>query len=447
MLRYHMAVVTRDNALKREVKRVTASTASNADFIGDASGLGGDQPLELAIYDARRKDPDKAFLAKVPDDARLMYILDTGAILDKLALFKDERTVSLMGHDERFDDDEFIASATKALRGDVFGLQKYFPWGVTTFSMVLESYEQKNKAIDILLRYAQLAGVRGPVRDRIQVVADELMMNALYHAPVDDEGKERFRNKSLKELAQLEKVPAIQVRYGSTGRYFGISVRDGGGSLTRQKALDYLMRARTGAHIETKSTGAGLGLISVLRSCSKLVFNLDPGHSTEVIALFDIELFARGKVGARSVHMFTQAPGEEEDATEGDEDTAAHSDEVPDLRGSGGKWLLAALLFAVVAAMGSAYYFRNVAPAAAEAQVSPHVTVITDPADAAVTLNGTPITAGRAAPLPEVGTAVIRVEKEGFEPYEESLGPAAPGAEVRVVVHLRRASEARAGTP
>jgi hypothetical protein len=145
--------------------------------------------------------------------------------------------------------------------------------------------------------------------------------------------------------------------------------------------------------------------------------------------------------------MFTQAPGEDEDADEGDEDTAEASDEVPDLRGGGGKWLLAALLLAVVAAMGSAYYFRDVAPAAAESRVSPQVTVVTDPADASVTLNGTPITAGRAAPLPEAGSAVIRVEKEGFEPYEESLDPAAAGADVRVVVHLRRASEARAGTP
>ncbi|HUH05882.1 MAG TPA: hypothetical protein VML75_28025, partial [Kofleriaceae bacterium] len=66
MLRYHMAVLTRDNALKREVKRVTTATGSTADFIGDASGFNPQKPADLAIFDARSGDPDKAFFDKVP---------------------------------------------------------------------------------------------------------------------------------------------------------------------------------------------------------------------------------------------------------------------------------------------------------------------------------------------------------------------------------------------
>src|SRR5262249_18623191 len=159
--------------------------------------------------------------------------------------------------------DEFIASATKALRGNVFGLQKYFPWGVTTFSIVVASGEQKTKAIDILMRYANMAGLRGPVRDRVQTVADELMMNGLYHAPVDKDGKELFAGRTLKELSQLPRVPPIEVAYGSSGRYFGIAARDGGGSLTRTRALSYLAKAKGGqADIEQKVGGAGLGLVS-----------------------------------------------------------------------------------------------------------------------------------------------------------------------------------------
>lgn len=352
-----MAVVTRDNALKREVKRVTTATGSTADFVRDSASLeiGEDaKRIDLAIFDARKESPDKTFLNKVPKDGRIMYVLDGDSLIDKVSLLEDPRCTSLLCHDARFDEDEFISSATKALRGDVFGLQKYFPWGVTTFSMVVKNSKEKSKAIEIMMRYAQLAGVRGPVRDRIQLVCDELMMNALYHAPVDDQGKELYRDKSPKELAQMDNVSEIQVQYGCSGRYFGVSVRDGGGSLSRARALDYLRRAKTGHHIESKTTGAGLGLVSVLSSVSKLIFNMEPEYSTEVIGLFDMELFAKGKVGARSLHLFTAAERPSADDEDEHEEEAYSSG----VSSQAKLWAFAAFLAGVVVAMGVAFAIR-----------------------------------------------------------------------------------------
>ena len=366
MLRHHMTVLTKDNRLKREVQRITAATASTADF-GDISILGGDKRPDLVIVDARTEPVPPALKDKTPDGCPIIFIVDEEKMLDSLPRFEDGRTCSVMGYGARFDDDEFIASATKALRGNVFGLNKYFPWGVTTYSVVIKNYEQKNRAIDVILHYATLAGVRGQVRERIQTVADELMMNALYHAPVDAEGKELYAGRPIKELAQLDEVSPIEIQYGSSGRYFGISVRDGGGSLSRQRAMQYLGKARSGtADIESKVGGAGLGLISVLRSVSKLVFNLDPGQSTEVIGLFDMELFAKGKVGARSVHVFTARGAPEPEAAADDDDTQVNSGarndnaEVESIRPARrGMWLLAAILLSVVTAMATAFAMKQ----------------------------------------------------------------------------------------
>jgi hypothetical protein len=450
MLRYHMAVLTRDNALKREVKRVTTATGSTADFIGDATGLNPQKPADLAIFDARSSEPDKNFFDKVPASAKIQYVLKGDTLIDRLHYLKEERVTSLLCHDARFDDDEFIASATKALRGDVFGLQKYFPWGVTSFTMQVHSYEQKTRAIDVLLRYAKLAGVRGPVRDRIQLVCDELMMNALYHAPVDETGKEKYAGRTLKELAQLDKVDAIQVQYGCSGRYFGVSVRDAGGSLNRKKALEYLLRAKSGAaHIETKAGGAGLGLISVLRSVSKLVFNLDPGYSTEVIAIFDMDLFAKGQVGARSLHVFTQAGGEED--AEGDEaeaDLAVGDDTTatPMPSSNNGKWMLAAVLLAVLSALATAYVMKKgkdgeaqARPSAQTGQEAPTITVMVTPPGAVprITLNGAKIGVGQPALVPPGSKSLeIRVESDKFRPHIETLDASTLGDRNRVHVNL-----------
>jgi hypothetical protein len=357
MLRHNMTVITKDNRLKREVQRVTASTASNAEFILEVAALDRVQKPDLVIFDARSQAPPRELAAKLGADCKIIYVVEEENLLGSMNLLGDGHAVSVMGHGARFDDDEFIASATKALRGNVFGLQKYFPWGVTTFSVVVASGEQKTKAIDIILRYASLAGLRGPVRDRVQTVADELMMNALYHAPVDATGKELYAGRALKELSQLPEVPAIEVSYGSSGRYFGISVRDGGGSLSRARALQYLAKANAGTtDIEQKIGGAGLGLVSVLRSCSKLVFNLEPKTSTEVIALFDMELFAKGKVGARSVHVFQAAPSPEPD----EDEAAAAPEEAPAAAPARrGVWLVAALLLSIMTALGTAVAMRR----------------------------------------------------------------------------------------
>jgi anti-sigma regulatory factor (Ser/Thr protein kinase) len=427
MLRYHMAVITRDNALKRAIKRLTTATGSTADYIGDATGLNPEHPISLAIYDAREAPPDKLFFAKVPKEAKIIYIIDAEGLIPKVGLFKDERVVSLFSYDAQFDDDEFVATATKALRGEIFGLQKYFPWGVTSFSMVVKNHDEKHKAIEILMQYANLAGVRGGVRDRIQLVCDELMMNALYHAPTDKEGKELYAGKSLKELAQLDHVSPIEVRYACSGRYFGVSVRDGGGSLSRDRALEYMRKAQATAAIETKTSGAGLGLVSVLKSVSKLVFNLEPGSSTEVVALFDMELFAKGKVGARSLHLFAapEVPPEpeareDEEAKAAPRAVAAANDEATApvrTRAPVGAWIVAAVLGAVLASLGTAFYLKNsaTATAAASPSASPRITVRPTPKDATILLDGKEAIAADT-PFTLHENQMVEVSRDGFQP-------------------------------
>jgi hypothetical protein len=413
MLRYQMALVTQDSTLRRAVKRLTTATGSNADFVTSPSGIPAGAPLNLAICDVRSSEPDDLYCGQIPATSKIIYLIEGDSLVDRVPLLEDARVCSLFCHDERFDDAEFIATATKALRGEVFGLQKYFPWGVTTFSMVVKSYEDKTKAIEILLGYATLAGCRSAVRDRIQLVCDELMMNALYHAPVDARGNRLYAGKTVKELAHIPEVKPIEMRYGCSGRYFGVSVRDGGGSLTRTRILEYLKRASHSSHIEEKIGGAGLGLIAVMRSVSKLVFNLDPGHSTEAIALFDMELFAKDKVGARSLHIFQSNPAPTQAAP-------LPAEAPPNLKsGARGLWVAAALLFGIASALAGIYYTQHTASATAAVEDHvPTMTVFPDPSDATIRMGDYTIAPGVPIPL-HADTALpmtVQIERSGYRP-------------------------------
>ena len=434
MLRYHLAVVTGDKRLRREIKRVTAATNSTAEFLDTLSKLDSAGKPDLVIFDAREKAPPSKTLSALPRNTAISYIVEGDRLFERIGLLRDERVESILAHDERLDDDEFIASATKTLEHDLFGLHKYFPWGVTVFSMKVNNYEEKSEAINIIMQYAEAAGMRGPVRDRIQLACDELMMNALYHAPVDEQGLERYRDRSRKELAKLSEVSAIQVQYGCSGRYFGVSVRDAFGSLNRSKVLDYLTRISVGAQIESKTTGAGLGIVSVAQSVSKLIFNIVPGISTEAIALFDTDLMSRGKVGARSVHLFSASSSKPPASRAGDEDEldgAALQPPAPRAPASL-PWLMLVALLSVTTAMGIAYLVTRHAPA-------PHASIAieAEPTGAVVRVNGSPIDNGEQVSLPEAAAYELSVEKEGHRTWRKTFSPEQMQGHFRLYINLR----------
>jgi hypothetical protein len=436
LLRYHLAVVTGDKRLRREIKRVAAATNSAAEFLDTLSKLDSVSKPDLVLVDAREKVPPSKSLSALPRDTALSYIVEGDRLFERISLLRDERVESILAHEERLDDDEFIASATKTLEHDLFGLHKYFPWGVTVFSMKVNNYEEKTEAINIIMQFAEAAGMRGPLRDRIQLACDELMMNALYHAPVDEQGRERYRDKPRKELTKLSTVSAIQVQYGCSGRYFGVSVRDAFGSLNRSKILDYLTRISqgVGATIETKTTGAGLGIISVAQSVSKLIFNIVPGSSTEVIALFDTDLMSRGKVGARSVHMFS-ASSSKAPTSDGDAGTDAGAGDAlqrPAARASASlPWLVLGTLLSVATAMGAAYLVARQAPPSHAS-----IAIMPEPADAVVRVNGNPIGGGEDVSLPEAGTYELSVEKEGHRTWRKTFSPDEVQGSLRLYVNL-----------
>ena len=107
-----MTVLTKDNRLKREVQRITAATASTADFGPELAIFEGRKP-DLVIVDARTERPPGGLHKKVPETAKIIFIVgDDHKITDDLPVFSDGHVVSVMSHGNNFDADEFIASAT-----------------------------------------------------------------------------------------------------------------------------------------------------------------------------------------------------------------------------------------------------------------------------------------------------------------------------------------------
>ena len=99
----------------------------------------------------------------------------------------------------------------------------------------------------------------------------------------------------------------MKVACASNGQLFAVAVRDAYGSLDKETVVKFLSKGtQKSLTPEQKESGAGLGLVTALKNANKLVFNLAPGAGTEVIALFDLDLLAKGRPGVRAVHIFTE---------------------------------------------------------------------------------------------------------------------------------------------
>jgi hypothetical protein len=307
MLRHRILVISSEANMRRALKRLMTATGAVTEFVNDLSNLPADPPSLVAVDLRSASAPKLKDLEKVFPEVRLLAIVgvqDFGQMVECLRL---ARCGSVITYDDGFEPEDFIITVTKLLHGQVFGLQKYFPWGVTLYNMEISSYEEKARALDVLNAYAELAGARGPVRDRMALVAEELIMNALYHAPVDDNGKQKYEHLPRKELAKMTFDRKVKITCASNGQHFAVAVTDSYGSLDKDTVVKFLGKGtQKELEPEQRESGAGLGLVTGLKNASKLVFNLAPATGTEVIALFDLDLLAKGRAGVRSVHVFTE---------------------------------------------------------------------------------------------------------------------------------------------
>ena len=168
--------------MRRSLKRLMTATGAVTEFVNDLSKLPEEAPSLIAV-DLRslERAEDEGPREGLPRGAAHRHRRRAGLRADGRGGAARRAARRVITYDEKFEPEDFIVTVTKLLHGQVFGLQKYFPWGVTLYNMEIAGYEEKVKALDVLNAYAELAGARGPVRDRMALVAEELMINA--HVP------------------------------------------------------------------------------------------------------------------------------------------------------------------------------------------------------------------------------------------------------------------------
>jgi hypothetical protein len=244
-----------------------------------------------------------ALLERVPEAPVIVILPSSQLELLVDAMIASDRLSGVLVADQ-LESSALSALVTRAVHGDIFGLEKLVSYGTRIHSTLVGDYQEKSVCIAEISEFASSMHVRRKYRESIEQCVDEMLMNALYDAPVDGAGKQLFADVPTKTRISLRVEQKAVVQYACDGSHFTVSVRDSFGSLGRHTVLRYLHKClHQEQQIDRKTGGAGLGLYILANSSSQLLFNVLPGVATEAIASFDL---SAPKVQLKHFGFFTE---------------------------------------------------------------------------------------------------------------------------------------------
>ena len=183
------------------------------------------------------------------------------------------------------------ASASSPRLGDVV------LWGSTIAKYRPRTTDQRDAVVAEVVTLAERAGASSRLAQRIAEVAHELLMNAMYDAPLDAAGAPRYAHDRKQEI-ELDENEVPTFRFAVDGVHVALQCVDPFGGLRRRHVLDGIVRGRDNvkghaAVIDTSNGGAGLGLYRIYSQCTVMIVDVEPGGFSSVSTFFDLDVNPR----------------------------------------------------------------------------------------------------------------------------------------------------------
>ncbi|HEY1556863.1 MAG TPA: ATP-binding protein [Kofleriaceae bacterium] len=200
-----------------------------------------------------------------------------------------------------------VAMIARRLRdaGQPPPLAAYVDWGFTAMDFDVRSTADRDAAVSGVQEFVGKLTVPKRVGDMAGELVHELVMNAMYDAPVDPSGRPKYAS-DRKADVRLSDTERPAVRLASDGSRLVLQVRDPFGRLERRHVFDGLARGLAGGEQDRSHGGAGLGLVVCHHASTALFFDVAPRRYTEVTAVLELDLNLRElRTQAKSLHFWS----------------------------------------------------------------------------------------------------------------------------------------------
>lgn len=282
-----------------------------ASTLEEADGLLAAEDFDLVVFGPETLDVGNRAFAKNPKVDLVMMTSDQ--VPNYLPALKQLQVVpQIVSRDEEdrvFTVKNILTTVSKLLSKNIFGLEKYLSWGVDIQTKPVFSSSQRADAIAEVDSYFARLGIRSGNRDRVRVVLEEMLMNAIYDAPGNAKGESIYNHLNRSVEVRLSAKEQGIIRFATDGVLMGVAVQDPFGSLKPSTILKYLEQNYSDPQHDINASlgkgGAGRGLHQIVENSDLVVFNIAPGERTEVIALFNVDLKDK-RVQNSSFHLFVK---------------------------------------------------------------------------------------------------------------------------------------------
>lgn len=186
-------------------------------------------------------------------------------------------------------------------------LGELVPWGATVARFRPRTTAERDAAVNEVRSLSERAGATPRMAQRVADVAHEMLMNAMYDAPVDARGHPKYAHDRRRAI-HLEDDEVPTFRLAADGINVALQVVDRFGALQREHVLAGIARGREAGTIDTSNGGAGLGLARIYGQSTAMIADVERGRFTSVTAFFDLDVNPReARSLPVSLHLFERA--------------------------------------------------------------------------------------------------------------------------------------------
>ena len=184
-------------------------------------------------------------------------------------------------------------------------ISAYLDWGFSAIELEVRTTADRDAAVAQIQTFVGNLQVPKRIVDMFGELGHELLMNAMYDAPADAQGRPKYALDRKAEI-RLADEERPNVRVATDGSKLVLQVRDPFGRLERKHVFEGLARGLAGGEMDSSHGGAGLGMMVCHNSSSAMFFDVNRGRHTEVTAVFELDMNLRElRTQAKSVHFWS----------------------------------------------------------------------------------------------------------------------------------------------
>jgi hypothetical protein len=255
--------------------------------------------LELLVCDARELEFARRLLGSRCPTAHCLLLAQSCSpeLMDVLA--DDERFSHLLAWPEHLSTPRVwelaqLGARLVGQRGEP-PVASALAWGHAQRTWTPRTTRERDVVVAEAVDWLIEQGTSERAARRVSETTYELVMNAMYDAPLTIDGSPRFAFDRTREI-ELHETEAPRVTLASDGVFVVVDVTDPFGALRREHVFAGIARGlrgqestETNAVLDTSHGGAGLGMVRVFTHGAATSFTVVPGVSTRVTSVIDID--------------------------------------------------------------------------------------------------------------------------------------------------------------